>query len=123
MSGRKFSGFGQKNGKFGRRAPFSDLDGRAVYAYLRVRFPQKTAESVAAATGVPAATVRKWESSAPSYAHLLRLIAWGGPEFLVSVMPSSFGWLDAAAQAERAARLDAQIAELRRQKQHYQNGA
>ena len=99
-----------------------DVPGRIV-AFLRARHPAKTAESVAATTGVSENTVKKWltRSSVPGGQAMVSLWIAYGPEFLAAVSPRVCGWLSEAVIAERQRRLEAEqtriereIAELRR---------
>lgn len=85
-----------------------------VCAFLREAYPTKTADSVAADTGIPAARVRKWlEGKAyPSGAAVVLLTAAYGPEFLCAVMDSPPAWLTEAGRAQARARISTQIAEL-----------
>lgn len=70
---------------------------RAV-AFVRRLYPSKTADCVAADTGVPSQTVRRWLEgvSKPSWVAFSRLIFAYGPAFLVAVYPKAPKWLDEA---------------------------
>lgn len=70
--------------------------GERVCAFLRAQHPVKTAEWVAAETGIPAETIAHWLKidGRPSAAHLLALIGAYEAEFLVSIAPSLGKWLD-----------------------------
>lgn len=74
---------------------------RAV-AFIRSRYPFKTAECVAADIGVPSGTVRRWLEGAasPSWGAFSRLIFAYGPAFLAAVYPKAPKWLDEAARDE-----------------------
>lgn len=87
---------------------------RAV-AFLRSRYPSKTAESVAADTGIGAETVKKWLDGAarPSWDGALTLVFAYGPAFLAAVCPTSPKWIDEAHRRERLAALEAQQARIR----------
>lgn len=81
---------------------------------LRLRHPAKTADCVAAATGVPVRTVEKWldGTSSPSASAFLRLILAYGPGLLADITPAAPSWLSAAARTERLAALEAEHARL-----------
>ena len=83
-------------------------------AFLRNRHPIKTAEEVAAATGLPADTVKKWfdRDSAPSFAACFALIGAYGPDFVAAVMEHPPAWIDTAARAARREALARDIARL-----------
>jgi hypothetical protein len=93
----------------------TDLAERIV-AFLRRRSPFKTGEAVAADTGIAASTIGKWleGTTVPGGVAFVRLVAAYGPEFLYATMASPPAWLDAAARAERQARLQSEIAALQR---------
>ena len=93
--------------------------GARVVAFIRARHPGKTADNVAAETGVSAASVAKWleRGNAPNAVAMLMLIAAYGPEFLASVVPHAPNWLSAAARAEQLAAIDAEFASLQRRKE------
>lgn len=82
-----------------------------VVAYLRSRHPAKTAEHVAAESGVGVDTVQKWldRGSMPSGLALCMLIGAYGPDFLRVALPKTPAWLDRAAREERLASIQAQI--------------
>lgn len=86
--------------------------GRRIVAFLSSRHPVKTAENVAADTGVPINTVKTWlgRESDPSGRAYVRLWLAYGPEFLAATIEHAPAWLDAAHRAEEAARLKAEIA-------------
>lgn len=93
---------------------------RAV-AFIRRLYPTKTADCVAADTGLSAQTVRRWLEGVakPSWAGFSRLIFAYGPAFLIAVYPNAPAWLDDAHRRERLAaleaaqaRIQAEIAEL-----------
>jgi DNA-binding phage protein len=85
-----------------------------IVAFLRHLHPYKTAECVAADTGIRATTVAKWleRGSAPNLAAGFRLIRAYGPEFVCAVMTNPPEWLDAAAREEKRNRLRTAIAAL-----------
>jgi len=82
---------------------------RAV-AFIRRLYPTKTADCVAADTGLPSQTVRRWLEGVakPSWAGFSRLILAYGPAFLVAVYPNCPKWLDEAHHRERLAALEAE---------------
>jgi hypothetical protein len=84
--------------RFAARGPVPQVRPGAVRDYLRARFPmQKAHLTVAALTGVPPGTIRNamaWNGpSELSGAHMLRLVAVFGPDFLAAVMDPVPGWL------------------------------
>lgn len=83
-----------------------------MIAFLRRQHPVKTADNVAADSGVPAGTVQKWldRGSAPSVVHFARLVSAYGPDFLATAFASPPAWLSQAVRDERAATLKAEIA-------------
>ncbi|RXF67558.1 hypothetical protein [Hansschlegelia zhihuaiae] len=85
-----------------------------VCAFLRARYPDKTAANVHADTGIRVKTVEKWlaKVSAPGAAHLVVLVTVYGPEFLCAVTRDPPPWLTAAGRAARRAEVTAQIDEL-----------
>ncbi len=89
-----------------------------VICYLRDRFPVKTAEHVAADTGIKCDTVQKWldRASLPNGWSMLRLIAAYGPEFLAAGFESAPLWLAKAVREEQLQKLEAEIAALEREK-------
>ncbi|GJD92891.1 hypothetical protein [Methylobacterium iners] len=83
-------------------------------AFLRQVYPTKTAENVAADTGISANTIAKWldRGSAPTSWAFLRLLTAYGPELACAVMTDPPAWLDRAAREEQARRLRCEIADL-----------
>lgn len=79
-------------------------------AFIRRRYPMKTAESVAADTGIGAETVKKWldGSARPSWDGVFALICAYGPAFLAAVLPNAPQWLDEAHRREMQASLRAE---------------
>lgn len=82
---------------------------RAV-AFVKQLYPSKTADHVAADTGVPSQTVRRWLEgvSKPSWVAFSRLIFAYGPAFLIAVYPKAPKWLDEAHRRERQEALKAE---------------
>lgn len=87
---------------------------RAI-AFIRARYPVKTAEHVASDIGLPVHTVKRWIEGAakPSWTGLSRLIFAYGPAFLIAVYPNAPKWLDEAHRRERLAALEEQQARIR----------
>ncbi|MCC0809419.1 hypothetical protein FPV16_25015 [Methylobacterium sp. W2] len=106
---------------YGRSAQLGDVDRTAVQErttdFLRTLYPQKTADNVAADTGIAANTIAKWldRGSAPTSWAFLRLLEAYGAEFACAVMAKPPAWLDRAARDQRNDRLQAQIAKLQSQ--------
>lgn len=89
---------------------------RAI-AFIRSRYPTKTAECVAADIGLPVHTVKRWLEGVakPSWSGLSRLIFAYGPAFLVAVYPNCPQWLDEARRRERLAALKAEQIRIQEQ--------
>ncbi len=83
--------------------------------FLRSKYPEKTAEHVAADTGLPVATVQRWldRGSAPSLWALGKLIGAYDAEVLCAALENPPAWLVAAARQQERERLEREIAELR----------
>lgn len=89
--------------------------------FIRARYPVKTAESVAADTGIGAETVKKWLEGAvrPSWDGIFALICAYGTPFMVATVVTKPQWLEDAHRSARLAaleaaqaRIQAEIAEL-----------
>lgn len=95
----------------------STVVGERVVSFLRSLHPAKTADHVAADTGVSVNTVAKWleRSSVPGGLAILRLAAAYGPEFLVAVYPSAPAWLRETHRQHRIAQLTQQQEALKRE--------
>jgi hypothetical protein len=102
---------GKASAKFGK---LSDACAQRVVDWLRRRHPHKTAEAVAAETGLAADRVRKWLELgvSPSLAAFLALVAAYGPDFLGAAMARPPNWLRDAAVAQERAQLAAMQAAL-----------
>ena len=90
---------------------------RRIIAHLRALHPVKTAECVAAATGLPVETIQTWidRGSCPNLIGYLRVLAAYGPDFVAASMGErSPAWLTRAGQEAEIARLEAQRAEIER---------
>lgn len=83
--------------------------------FLRSKYPVKTAENVAADTGLPTATVQRWldRGSAPSLWALGKLIGAYDAEVLCAALENPPAWLVAAARQQERERLEREIADLR----------
>jgi len=88
----------------------------AVADFLLARHPAKTAEAVAAETGMSLAAARKLleRRAGCSFVNFVRLVGAYGPAFLVAVMPAVPDWLDEAARAEERRALQHEIESLKR---------
>lgn len=102
MSGHKIS-------KFGHAHP------DRLIRFLRGVHPHKTAESVAATTGLPVSTVRKWldGSSAPGFAATWSLIGAYGLPIVAAVFEIKPQWIDDDFRARCMRDLDARHAQRR----------
>lgn len=101
-------------------APTDVGENRTVVAerlndFLRAKHPVKTAEHVAADTGIAAATIARWldRGSAPSAWALLALVGAYDAEVMCAVMAKPPAWLVARARQSERERVEAQIAALR----------
>ena len=111
-SGRSFAQHGDIN---------AQVVGERVAAFLRTRYPHKTADYVACDIGISVSTVRKWieRSSAPAAAHFGLLVYAYGIEFIAAIYPG-LSWAETLiamskreAAAVQMAEADAQLAALR----------
>ena len=89
---------------------------RAI-AFIRSRYPSKTAENVAADIGGSAETIQKMmdRCSTPNVTTFGRMILAYGPAFLVAVYPNCPQWLDEAHRRERLAALKAEQIRIQEQ--------
>ena len=89
-----------------------DFDGLA--AFLRRRHPSKTAVRVAADTGLPADSVKKWLSGEvqPSGRAMLALVCAYGPDFISASVKGAPEWCNSDLRAAKIAKLKAELAEL-----------
>jgi hypothetical protein len=87
-----------------------ELDPEPLIRFLRRRHPRRTPEAVAAQSGLPPESVRRWLKGGvwPSGRAVVALVANYGPELIAGTLKRRPPWRDEAAR--RAARL-----ELRRQ--------
>lgn len=97
---------GQSVGKF------SDARWDRAIAFLRALHPAKTADCVAADTGIKPDTVRKLLAGAsePTFRHYTRMLFAYGPEFAACIYSNAPDWLRAEVRADKRARLEAEIA-------------
>lgn len=89
--------------------------GERVSAFLRRMHPTKTADNVAAETGVPVNTIKTWlqRGSAPDAEGYTALWIAYGPEFLEALAGGrSPDWLVQTRRAHEALQLKAEIAAL-----------
>ena len=115
-SGKGMVTSGQKSGTCGRIRARTFAE--RVADFLRAQHPQKTAQSVQAATGLSAATVRKWleQGNTPSGEAMLALSKSYGPELLCAAYPEDQdAWFFEVARQQEQARLEAQAATIRQQ--------
>ena len=84
-------------------------------AFLRTKYPVKTADNVAADTGLPVATVARWldRGSAPSLGAPGKLVGAYDAEVLCAALECPPAWLIAAARLQERERIERQIAGLR----------
>lgn len=87
----------------------------AVRHWLRHRFPNATAYSVSAATGIAPGTVENWlcAKASPSGQHVSVLLCVFGPAFLKSCIANAPDWIAEAAERERRREIDEKIARLK----------
>jgi hypothetical protein len=88
--------------------------GERVCAFLRDRHPVKTADNVAADTGIPFNTIKTWldRASAPNAEGYTALWMAYGPDFLAALADREPAWLQEVRRAQEAAQLKAEIAAL-----------
>lgn len=89
--------------------------GERVTTFLRGRHPVKTADNVAADTGIPVNTIKTWlqRGSAPDADGYTLLWLAYGPDFLAGIVDGRAPqWLIEARRDYEAAELKAQIAAL-----------
>ncbi len=92
---------------------YAGFDPHRCVTYLRGRHPAKTAQAVAAETGLPARTVERWLTfdAQPSVSAFARLVAAYGAPFLAAAIPG-LGWVERAASAAAHDSLTREIAAL-----------
>lgn len=86
-------------------------------SFLRAKHPSKTADNVAADTGIGAATVARWldRGSTPRMDSLSQLVGAYGAEVLCAILDRPPPALIAAARQEERERVEGEIARLRAQ--------
>ena len=89
------------------------FDPQRCVSFLRAKHPAKTAQAVAADTGLPARTVERWLTldARPSVAAFARLVAAYGAPFLAAAIPG-LGWVERAASLAAHDGLTREIAAL-----------
>lgn len=88
-----------------------------ISSFLRAKHPVKTAENVAADTGISPATVARWldRGSAPSIPQLGKLVGAYDAEVLCVILDHPPAWMVSRAREQERERLERQIATLRAQ--------
>lgn len=88
--------------------------GERVVTFLRARHPMKTADNVAADTGIPVNTVKTWlnRASAPDGDGYTKLWVAYGLDFLAALPDVQPPWLQDIRRELEAAHLKAEIAAL-----------
>jgi hypothetical protein len=88
-----------------------------IIAFLRHRYPTKTADNVAADLGCSSETVTKMmdRMTTPNAVTFGRMILTYGPAFLIAVYPKAPTWLDEAHRRERREVLRAEQRRLQEQ--------
>ncbi|AAL49594.1 unknown [Sinorhizobium phage PBC5] len=94
------------------------FDVAGLISWLKDRFPRSTIHHVEAETGIPAASVENWlhRRSQPSVQHFSILMQVYGPSLLAACFKSPPKWLSEAARSQRRLELEAQIAELEKER-------
>ncbi|TVR06665.1 MAG: hypothetical protein EA385_15215 [Salinarimonadaceae bacterium] len=98
---------------------WSDEDGSAGMAgFFRRIYPSQTAQNVAADTGLPFDSVRKWVNleTRPSFSALMTLTGHYGPALLAAMYRRAPEWLDRAVRDEEIAALDRQAEVISRRR-------
>lgn len=90
------------------------IDFEGMARFLRRLYPAKTALSVAADTGLPADSVKKWINGdvQPNGRAVFALIAAYGPEFISASLHHAPAWLDANVREAKTAALKSQIEQM-----------
>jgi hypothetical protein len=88
-----------------------EVDLGGLTRFLRFVHPEKTASNVAADTGLPYESVKKWlvGAAAPGFRATMVLIAVYGPDLIASAFRSMPAWLSSEEREERLARIEAEI--------------
>ena len=92
------------------------IDFEGLAAFLRRQHPTKTAQCVAALTGLPADSVKKWINGEvqPSGRAMLAMVCAYGPEFIAAAVRNAPEWCNQDLRAAKIAKLKQEIAELER---------
>jgi hypothetical protein len=104
---------GKSSRKGGR---LSGVAADRAMAFLRRRYPIRTADHIAADAGTTSDAARKWLAgvSSPGFSASIRLVAVHGPPLLETMFDEPPPWLSAAAAATEATELLATIEAARR---------
>jgi hypothetical protein len=96
----------------GKEAKLDRLE--LALAFLRAKHPFKTADCVAAQTGISANTISKWlrGESRPGWGHTMALIGVYGADFLWASSPQSRVWLAPARKLEELRQLESERVRL-----------
>lgn len=105
---------GKSHSVLGKFSQAREHSAQRTAKFLRRLYPTKTADRVAADTGIPATAVAKWltGNSAPSMGAVIALVDAYGTDFLAAVMPVAPSWLVKANREARQADLQAQQARI-----------
>lgn len=92
------------------------LDG--IGTFLRTLYPEKTAANVAADTGLPVDSIKKWLNgeASPGFKATVVLIGVYGPGFVSAMFQGAPEWVERAASEERLSQIEAEIAALEAQR-------
>lgn len=110
MSGYVAGGLRSKMGKIWSNR----INGAGLARFLRAKHPEKTAPNVAAETGLPIDSVKKWLSgeALPGSGALLTLACVYGPELMAAMLNGAPAWLDHAVREQKIRELEAQQARI-----------
>lgn len=88
-----------------------------IITFLRLRYPTKTADNVAADLGCSPETVAKMMErvATPNAVTFGRMVLTYGPAFLIAVYPKAPAWLDEAHRRERQEALRAEQRRIQEQ--------
>ncbi len=102
-------------GKFS--SPLGRACGERLIAFLRERYPQKTADCVAADTGIPATNVAKWLSGAslPNFRAVIALLIAYDVDFWAAVVPNPPAFVVRERTEQQIRELEDGIAQQRRE--------
>ena len=90
------------------------IDFRGLAVFLRRLYPSKTAARVAADTGLPADSIKKWLSLEvqPNGRAMLVLVCVYGADLILASVKDAPDWCNRDARRARRAKLLAEIAEI-----------